>query len=143
MLTPPSPATILMLLLLFECRLQSTQIAEESEAQRKKIDVYEEAFRKIKEATGVSDVNEVIQKIVSQEDQQNNLMELTKENQAKIEAMNEQKTRLKGEVEELKYSGPGGRTGKNHSSQQQEGECLCHLISPPTALPPSPPLHPL
>ena len=57
-------------------RMQSTQIAEESAAQRKKIDVYEEAFRKIKEATGVSDVNEVIQKIVSQEDQQNNLMQV-------------------------------------------------------------------
>lgn len=92
-------------------RMQSSQIAEESAAQRKKIDVYEEAFRKIKEATGVSDVNEVIQKIVSQEDQQNNLMQLTAENTAKIEKMNEEAQALKGRVEQLKYSAPNTRTG--------------------------------
>lgn len=35
-------------------------------------------------------------------------MSLTKENQQKIEALNEQKTRIKVHVEEIKYSGPGG-----------------------------------
>eukprot|EP00949_MAST-11_sp_MAST-11-sp1_P001870 g1870.t1 len=82
--------------------------AGDSEAHKAKIDVYEGAFRKIKEATGVSDVNEVIQKIVSQEDTQNNLMELTKENQSKLEELNDATDALKAHVEELKYSGPGG-----------------------------------
>ena len=59
-------------------------------------------------STGVSDVNEVIQKIVSQESTTENLMSLTKENQQKIEALNEQKSRIKVHVEEIKYSGPGG-----------------------------------
>jgi hypothetical protein len=49
-----------------------------------KIDIFEAAFRKIKDATGVSDVNEVIQKIVSQEGTTENLMLLTKDNQAKL-----------------------------------------------------------
>jgi len=89
-------------------KITQSKIQEDSKEHRRKIDVYESAFRKIKEATGVSDVNEVIQKIVSQEDTQNNLMELTRENQAKIEAMNEEKARLKSRVEEIKYSGPGG-----------------------------------
>merc|ERR1711988_1978759 len=57
---------------------------------------------------GVSDVNEVIQKIVSQESTTDNLMMLTRENQTKIELLNEEKAALKARVEEIKYSGPGG-----------------------------------
>ncbi len=103
--------------------MQST-LSKERMEQRTKIDIFEAAFRKIKEATGtcaylfwlylelgfvgVSDVNEVIQKIVSQESTTENLMSLTKENQQKIEALNEQKSRIKVHVEEVKYSGPGG-----------------------------------
>jgi hypothetical protein len=34
---------------------------------RKTIDIFENAFRKNKEATGVSDINEMIQTIVSHE----------------------------------------------------------------------------
>lgn len=83
-------------------------IANEKIETRNKIDIFENAFRKIKEATGVSDVNEVIQKIVSQEGTTENLIALTKENQSKIETLNEQKRRLKARVEEIKYSGVGG-----------------------------------
>lgn len=75
---------------------------------RSKIDIFENAFRKIKEATGVSDVNEVILKIVSQESSTENLITLTRENQSKIESLNEQKRKLKVRVEEIKYSGVGG-----------------------------------
>merc|ERR1719164_373525 len=83
-------------------------VSKERVEQRTKIDILEAAFRKIKEATGVSDVNEVIQKIISQEGTTDNLMLLTKENQAKVEHLNETKTALKARVEEIKYSGPGG-----------------------------------
>jgi len=83
-------------------------VEEERIEHRSKIDVFETAFRKIKEATGVSDVNEVIQKIVSQESTTDNLMMLTRENQTKIELLNEEKAALKARVEEIKYSGPGG-----------------------------------
>jgi coiled-coil domain-containing protein 151 len=75
---------------------------------RNKIDIFENAFRKIKEATGVSDVNEVIQKILSQEGTTENLITLTRENQGKIESFNEMKRKLKVRVEEVKYSGVGG-----------------------------------
>jgi hypothetical protein len=85
-----------------------TKVAGESTAQRTKIDVFEDAFRKIKDATGVSDVNEVIQKIVSQEDTQRNLRDLTRENQDKLEQLQADKTKLQGRVEEIKYSGSGG-----------------------------------
>lgn len=75
---------------------------------RSKIDIFENAFRKIKEATGVSDVNEVIQKIISQESSTENLISLTRENQSKIETLNDNKRKLKAKVEEIKYSGVGG-----------------------------------
>lgn len=89
-------------------KMSSSKIREETREQKKKIDVFEDAFRQIKEATGVSDVNEVIQKIVSQEDTQNNLMELTKENQAKVESQTEIRDQFRRRVEETKYSAPGG-----------------------------------
>ncbi|CBJ33287.1 conserved unknown protein [Ectocarpus siliculosus] len=76
-------------------------------SHKSKIDVFENAFRKIKEATGVSDVNEVIQKMISQESTAESLMILTKENQARIEGLNKRKSSLKAAVEEVKYSGPG------------------------------------
>ena len=83
-------------------------MATEKTEARHKIDVFENAFRSIKEATGVSDVNEVIQKIVSQESTTENLIALTRENQSKIEALNEQRRKIKARVEEVKYSGVGG-----------------------------------
>ena len=67
------------------------QIANERLETRNKIDIFENAFRKIKEATGVSDVNEVIQKITPQESTTENLISLTRENQSKIEMLNETK----------------------------------------------------
>jgi hypothetical protein len=75
---------------------------------KQKIDIFENAFRKIKEATGVSDVNEVIQKIEGQEGTSANLMALTKENQARIESITENRETLKKNVEEVKYSSRGG-----------------------------------
>ena len=88
--------------------MTAQKLSQERIEQKTKIDIFENAFRKIKDATGVSDVNEVIQKIVSQEGTTENLMLLTKENQTKIEQLNEVKNALKAKVEEVKYSGPGG-----------------------------------
>ena len=84
------------------------QLTVEKVEARNKIDVFENAFRKIKEATGVSDVNEVIQKIISQESSMENLISLTKENQAKIESLNENRRFVKSKIDEIKYSGVGG-----------------------------------
>eukprot|EP01010_Urceolus_cornutus_P002235 NODE_284_length_1849_cov_249.160556_g229_i0.p1 GENE.NODE_284_length_1849_cov_249.160556_g229_i0~~NODE_284_length_1849_cov_249.160556_g229_i0.p1 ORF type:complete len:547 (+),score=211.46 NODE_284_length_1849_cov_249.160556_g229_i0:60-1643(+) len=85
----------------------SRETEQRSEEEQEKMTQYEEAFRKIKEATGVSDVQEVIQKFITQEDTHRNLVEMTKEAQAKIDQLNAEKSELKAEVEELKYSGSG------------------------------------
>eukprot|EP00668_Euglena_longa_P015211 GGOE01019266.1.p1 GENE.GGOE01019266.1~~GGOE01019266.1.p1 ORF type:complete len:524 (-),score=214.16 GGOE01019266.1:255-1826(-) len=80
---------------------------QRSVEEQEKLTHYEEAFRKIKEATGVSDVQEVIQKFITQEETHKNLVEMTKEAQAKIDQLNAEKSDLKSKVEELKYSGSG------------------------------------
>ena len=61
----------------------------------------------------------MIQKIVSQEDTQNNLMELTKENQAKLEALNEERDRLKARVEEVRQ---GGEMDERETGEKGERE---------------------
>lgn len=93
---------------LISTMMQQGAVGEEKKEHRSKIDIFESAFRKIKEATGVSDVNEVIQKITSQESTTDNLLNLSKENQARLERLQAEHAVLKARVEELKYSGSGG-----------------------------------
>lgn len=112
--------------------------------QRTKINIFEAAFRKIKEATGlfalfvpncrdanigVSDVNEVIQKIVSQESTSRNLIDLSKENQEMIQDLTQRKTQIKVHVDEIKYSGPGGghRRKLVDAQEQQLATALARL----------------
>jgi len=79
--------------------------------ERQKISDYEDAFHRIKEATGVSDVNEVIQKFLTQEDTHKNLTSLTRDNQASIDRLLEDRRKLRLQVEELKFSS-GGNVGR-------------------------------
>jgi len=81
------------------------------EQEKAKIADYEEAFHRIKEATGVSDVNEVIQKFLTQEDTHKNLNALTRENQSRIDQLLEERRKLRLQVEELKFSS-GGNVGR-------------------------------
>merc|ERR1719324_2148445 len=75
------------------------------EDEQEKINTYEEAFRKIRDATGVSDVSEVISKFLTQEETQKRLMEMTKESQLRIDSLQEEKQLAKHRVEEIKFSG--------------------------------------
>eukprot|EP01059_Diplonema_ambulator_P012201 TRINITY_DN22429_c0_g1_i1.p1 TRINITY_DN22429_c0_g1~~TRINITY_DN22429_c0_g1_i1.p1 ORF type:complete len:524 (+),score=281.85 TRINITY_DN22429_c0_g1_i1:60-1631(+) len=83
------------------------QIIEPAPEEQEKLRQYEEAFAKIKEATGVADVQEVIQKFVTQEDTHRNLVEMKEITQAKIDNITIEKANLKAKLEELKYSGSG------------------------------------
>lgn len=76
------------------------QVQEEEEI---KIDMYESAFRKIREATGVSDVNEVIKKVMGQESTTEHLVSLTKENQEKIEILTKERNLLKKQREDIRH----------------------------------------
>eukprot|EP00736_Rhodelphis_marinus_P001967 Rmarinus@m.7515 len=83
----------------------------EDEAQL--ISTFDEAFRKIKEATGVSDINDVLEKFMTAEETYNSLSEQSKDCQKTIETLQEEKTDLKKMVEELKFSGAAVNTVSN------------------------------
>lgn len=87
-----------------QLNLQKAMHTQKVEA-KSKVDIFENAFRRIKDATGVSDVNEVISKISSQESTTTNLIQLTKDNHERIESLNALKNSLKVHVEEIKYAG--------------------------------------
>ena len=96
------------------------------EEEQEKIASYEAAFREIKEATGVADVNEVIQKFITQEETHKNLLAMTKESQSKIEALTEQKHAVQERVQRLKYvvtsddaQPPAGGTSEDRKSERQ------------------------
>lgn len=95
-------------------------IANERIEARNKIDIFENAFRKIKEATGVSDVNEVISKIMSQEGTTESLIQLTRENQLKLETLADERRRIKNKVEELKFSGVSGGARRKLIDDQED-----------------------
>jgi len=82
-----------------------------AQEEKTKLSDYEEAFHRIKESTGVSDVNEVIQKFLTQEDTHKNLNSLTRENQARIDQLSEERRKIRLQVEELKFSS-GGNVGR-------------------------------
>ena len=65
------------------------------ETDKQKVQDYDEAMRRIKDATGVSDVNEIIQKFATQDDTYNNLLELKAEHERKLLTMNDKKIELK------------------------------------------------
>ena len=69
-------------------------------------------MRRIKDATGVSDVNEIIQKFATQQDTYNNLLELKATNERKLLELNDKKLELRSNVEKLRYEGLESMTRK-------------------------------
>jgi len=65
----------------------SRKMAGEIATEHAKIRAYEAAFQQIKEATGVADVNEVIQRFTLQEETHQNLLTMTKESQSRIDEL--------------------------------------------------------
>ncbi|GMH46336.1 hypothetical protein TrRE_jg2600, partial [Triparma retinervis] len=88
---------------------------------KNKIDIFENAFRKIKDATGVSGANEVIMKIESQEGTSQNLLALQKENQSRIIKLQTQAFETKERIDAVKFTGvQGGHRRKIVDEQEQQ-----------------------
>jgi hypothetical protein len=68
----------------------------------------------------VSDVNEVIQKFLTQEQTHKKLTDLTRENQTKIDQLTEERRKLRLQVEDLKFSS-GGNVGRRQAIDDFEG----------------------
>jgi len=91
---------------------------------QEKIQSYEEAFRHIKEATGVSDTQEVVQRFENQGDTQRHLEELKTENEREIARLTEERDSLQTEYANMKYSGEA----KLSSGQQLLEEYETHVV---------------
>ncbi|KAJ3111898.1 hypothetical protein HDU96_005177 [Phlyctochytrium bullatum] len=93
------------------------------EAKEKKMAEYEEIMRLIKEATGVSNINEVIAKFQSQGETHNHLVQLQQLNEARIADLKKKKVEVLSDFEDLKYSGES----KNLHSQRMIADFEQHL----------------
>mmetsp|Transcript_9292 Transcript_9292/g.30193 ORF Transcript_9292/g.30193 Transcript_9292/m.30193 type:complete len:556 (+) Transcript_9292:219-1886(+) len=91
--------------------LASSHFFRERDESRCKLDLLELAFHKIKDATGVSDVNVVIQRISHQESTKVNLVALANEHQQRIDALCKQQGRMMAHIDDVKYSGAGFNAG--------------------------------
>ena len=69
-------------------------------------------MQRIKDNTGVTDVNEIIQKFSTQEDTLKNLEELKQENEHKMNKLNQEKNDLRKQLERIRYEGVESMTRK-------------------------------
>ena len=73
---------------------------------------YEEGFRKLYEITGVNDVNEIIQKYITQDETTKSLKDLEQNYTERIEILCSDRNRLKGELNILKFEKAEAQTRK-------------------------------
>ncbi|KAM3865378.1 coiled-coil domain-containing protein 151 [Diretmus argenteus] len=94
----------------------TTRMAGEEE---KTISTFEEAFRHIKEATGVTNIQEIVERFISQGETHRHLEELKVENEGILLQLKEEKELLSQKFQDMKYSGEA----KYASGQQMLEEC--------------------
>ncbi|KAJ3014258.1 hypothetical protein HKX48_005240 [Thoreauomyces humboldtii] len=92
------------------------------EARERRISEYEENMRLVKEATGVSDMNEVISKFQSQGDTHAHLSALRRANEARGEELRKKKGDAMRVYEEMRYSGEA----KHAHARRMIGEMRVH-----------------
>lgn len=73
---------------------------------------YKEGFEKLHEATGVNDVNEIIQKYITQGETMKSLEDLKKSHKEKIKSLRKQRDDLKKELDVLKFEKADAQTRK-------------------------------
>ncbi|KAG8015112.1 hypothetical protein GBF38_022414, partial [Nibea albiflora] len=99
-----------------EAQRSSPRVTGEEE---KAISTFEEAFRRIKEATNVTDIQEIAERFISQKDTHQHLEKLRDENEKALQQLKEQKELLNQQFLDMKYSGEA----KLSSDQQMLEEC--------------------
>ncbi|XP_048870104.1 coiled-coil domain-containing protein 151 isoform X2 [Brienomyrus brachyistius] len=102
-----------------EAQRSVTGVGEEE----KVISTYEEAFQHIKEATGVTDAQEIVERFVTQGNTQKHLEHLKVENEKMLQQLKVERDQLQAQFQDMKYSGEA----KLSSDQQVLNECEFHL----------------
>ncbi|XP_058497291.1 coiled-coil domain-containing protein 151 [Solea solea] len=99
-----------------EVQRSTTRMTGEEE---KSISVLEETFHRVKEATGVTDIQEIVQCFVAQKETHQHLEKLKAENEEVLQQLKEQKELLHQQFQDMKYSGEN----KLSSNEQTLEEC--------------------
>ncbi|XP_034058366.1 coiled-coil domain-containing protein 151 [Gymnodraco acuticeps] len=100
-----------------EAQRSSPRIAGE---QEKVISTFEEAFRRIKEATGVTDIQEIVERFISQKETHQHLEKLKGENETVLQQLKEQKELLDQQFQDMKYSGEAELSSDRQSLEECE-----------------------
>ena len=87
--------------------LMHSTVELRTEEEHERLQQYAEAYRRIKDVTRAATVEEVIAKFIAQEDTHRQLVDMTRDVQAKIDALNTQRSELRRKLEDNKYSGSG------------------------------------
>ncbi len=98
----------------------SVSTQEQIADQEQKLSVYENAFRKIKDATGVGNVKEMIRKVVGQESTTKNLVSVSAQHQTKIEGLSRLQNSLMKDVQEVKCSLSVSSSNKKNTKPMDE-----------------------
>ncbi|KAM8879152.1 coiled-coil domain-containing protein 151 isoform 2-T2 [Spinachia spinachia] len=91
--------------------------------EEKATSTFEEAFQQIKEATGVTDAQEIVERFISQKETHQHLEKLKGENEKVLQQLKEQKELLDQQYQDMKYSGEAELS----SDQQMLEECDMQL----------------
>lgn len=84
---------------------------------------------KITEATGVRDINEVIQKFATQGETQKNLLELKQTNEKKLLVLTDKRQTVKGDLEKMKLEGLEAMTRKQVDDMEIKVQRVQHKHS--------------
>ncbi|XP_068585058.1 coiled-coil domain-containing protein 151 isoform X2 [Cebidichthys violaceus] len=88
--------------------------------EEKAISTFEEAFQQIKEATGVTDVQEIVERFISQKETHQHLEELKGENEKVLQQLKEQKELLSQQFQDMKYSGEAKLSSDQQMLEERE-----------------------
>lgn len=100
-----------------EAQRSSPRLGGEEE---KAISTFEEAFRQIKEATGVTDTQEIVERFISQKETHQHLEKLKGENEEALQQLKEQKELLNQQFQHLKYSGEAKLSSDKQMLEERE-----------------------
>ncbi|XP_030052826.1 outer dynein arm-docking complex subunit 3 [Microcaecilia unicolor] len=100
-----------------QCETSDTQEEE------KAIKTFQVAFQRIKDATAVTDIQDVVDRFVAQGETHRHLDELKTKNEKTLVKLKEEKERLEAEFQDLKYSGEA----KLSSGQKMQEQMESHL----------------
>uniref|UniRef100_A0AAQ6IBY5 ODAD1 central coiled coil region domain-containing protein n=1 Tax=Anabas testudineus TaxID=64144 RepID=A0AAQ6IBY5_ANATE len=100
--------------------------------EEKVISTFEEAFRRIKEATGVTDIQEIVERFISQKETHQQLEKLKVENETVLQQLKEQKELLTQQFQDVKYSGEaklssGRQMLEEHEQHLQTQQQRCDM----------------